>query len=61
MIKNKSIAKNIEIKTWKKVKLDKSRLKEGISKMREGFAEDAKKEMEKGSALPKDWRSRLLK
>ena len=49
MIEKKSIAKNIEIKSWKKVKLDKSRLKEGISKMREGFAEDAKKEMIKSS------------
>jgi hypothetical protein len=52
MTVKKSIAKNMETKPWKKVKLDKNRLKEDISKMREGLTGDAKKEMGKGSALP---------
>ncbi len=37
------------------------RLKEGIEKFRTALEQDAKKAAARGSGLPKDWRSRILK
>lgn len=37
------------------------RLKEGIEKFREALEQDAKEAAARGSGLPKDWRSRILK
>ncbi len=37
------------------------RLKEGIGKFREALEQDAKEAAARGSGLPKDWRSRILK
>jgi len=36
-------------------------LKEGIEKFREALEQDAKEAAARGSGLPKDWRSRILK
>ncbi len=46
-----------------KVKKEKGdqRLKEGIEKFREALEQDAKEAAARGSGLPKDWRSRILK
>ncbi len=35
--------------------------KEGIEKFREALEQDAKEATARGSGLPKDWRSRILK
>lgn len=37
------------------------RLKGGIEKFREALEQDAKEAAARGSGLPKDWRSRILK
>lgn len=40
---------------------DERRLKLGIEKFREALEQDAKEAAVRGSGLPKDWRSRILK
>ena len=40
---------------------DEQRLKAGIEKFREALEQDAKEAAARGSGLPKDWRSRILK
>jgi len=37
------------------------KLKVGIEKFREALEQDAKEAAARGSGLPKDWRSRILK
>lgn len=39
---------------------DTKRLKESWNKFKEALEQDAKEERERGSGLPKDWRSRIL-
>jgi hypothetical protein len=40
---------------------DEKRLKAGMEKFREALEQDAKDAAARGSGLPKDWRSRILK
>jgi len=40
---------------------DSTRVKAGLQKLREAMIHDAKLESSRGSCLPKDWRSRLVK
>lgn len=61
MPRRKSLAEKMGIKPWEIAELDANRVKEGVSKMRKALAEDAKKEMERGSALPLDWRNRVFR
>lgn len=47
--------------TFKKKEQDSERVKEGLRKFREAAERDAKQMASRGSGLPKDWRSRVLK
>jgi hypothetical protein len=46
---------------WKEAVADPGRVREGVAKMRRALEEDERKEKERGSGLPKDWRNRILK
>lgn len=49
------------IKSHKAEKQIAQRIKSGISKLSESIAEDLKQSATESPALPKDWRSRVLK
>jgi hypothetical protein len=47
--------------TYKLKEQSKDRISAGLKKFREAMALDAKAAASRGSALPKDWRSRVLR
>ena len=54
----------IEVKrgSWRPIEAeDTERIKEGVAKMRQALEEDEKRERERGSGLPWDWRNRVLR
>lgn len=42
-------------------KAERQRLREGMQKFREALKQDAKEVATRGSGLPKDWRSKILR
>lgn len=49
------------LEPWKVMTCGGKRFKEGFAKMRQAFEEDEKRERERGSGLPADWRNRVFR
>ncbi len=47
--------------TFKRTQQDNRRVRDGVRKLREALEADAKATAARGSGLPGDWRSRILK
>ena len=57
----KSIAEKMGIEPWKRMTHDGSRVKEGVSRMRETLAEDAREATRKGSGFPPHHRGFIIR